>query len=81
MGYRKINGDQLYEIFRRAAADYSVSSIAANARWDRKTIRKYLSAFSELGIMQNEELLSKPAFLEVAGHLIEESGSFEFGVG
>ena len=73
MGYRKMNGDQLYEIYRRAAANYSVSGIAANARWDRKTIRKYVSAFSELGITRNEQLLSKPAFLEVARHLIEES--------
>jgi predicted transcriptional regulator len=41
---------QLWEIYRRAAAGQSVSEIAREEGWDRKTVRQYLLRLRGVGL-------------------------------
>jgi transposase len=64
---------QLWEIYRRAAAGQSVSEIAREQGWDRKTVREYLKGLKASGLGAGAPAVSKERFNEIADTLLIES--------
>ncbi len=59
MGYRRMNIEDLYEIFRRWHQGQSILKIAQAEGRDRKTIRKFICHFSAFGFKPGENLPAK----------------------
>lgn len=70
MGYRMINLDQLYEIYRRYHSGQKKIHISLLG-YDRKTIRKYLKIIEERGLTQNESLCSKDDFFGLCKDVLD----------
>ncbi len=70
MGYRPMAWTQLWEIYRRVAAGQSVSEIAREEGWDRKTVREYRRRMKAAGIEGTAPAVSKERFNELAGRLL-----------
>ena len=62
MGYRKMRKQVLYQIYRRWQAGQALTRIAANERWDRKTVRDYLEVLERAGLSQSQPLLPRQEF-------------------
>ena len=64
MGYRRMNKDDLYDIFRRWQERHSISSIAKATASDRKTVRQYIEKFTGAGLSRQGPDLGKEALYE-----------------
>ena len=47
MGYKRMNKDDLYDLFRRWRKGHSISNVARAIASDCKTVRQYIGNFSE----------------------------------
>ena len=65
MGYRAMGKRNLWEVYRRWRAGQSVSEIARNEGWDRKTVRGYLERFASVGLQQGGAGVELPRFMEL----------------
>ena len=70
MGYRRMDKDDLYDIFRRWREGHSISSIANATASDRKTVRQYIEKFIEAGLSRQEPTLEKEALCETFGTIL-----------
>jgi hypothetical protein len=59
MGYKRVTGDDRYNLFRRWRAGHSLSKIAGIVGSDRKTVRQYIRKFVEAGIRDNDPRADK----------------------
>ena len=50
MSYRRMDKQDLWQMYRRRCAGQNVSQISARERRDRKTVREYLQGLEELGL-------------------------------
>lgn len=62
MGYRRMDAQDLWEIYRRWVAGQSVSRMAAAEQRDRKTVREYITAMGSVGLKPEGEPLSREEF-------------------
>ena len=67
-----MNKQQLYEIYRRWHSGQKLSWIAANERWDRKTVRQYLQAMQEAGLDGGGEAVDREEFYRRTSSLLPE---------
>ena len=65
MSYRRVTHRDLWEIYRRWRAGHSLAGIAAGERRERKTVRRYLRGFVELGLDRNGGGVDKERFYEM----------------
>lgn len=70
MGYRMINLDQLYEIYRRHHNGQKKTHICLLG-YDRKTIRKYLNIIEERGLTPDAPLSSRDDFADVCRDILQ----------
>lgn len=70
MGYRMIDIDQLYEIYRRHHGGQKGTQIG-RLGYDRKTIGKYIRAFSEYGLTPDIPLRSRDEFVSIFRDAVE----------
>ena len=70
MGYRRMNKDDLYDLFRRWRKGHSISSIANATASDRKTVRQYIGKFTEAGLSRQGPALEKEALYEAFGNIL-----------
>jgi transposase len=61
MGYRPMNEEKVYQIFRRWHARQSISAIKEQEGCDRKTIRYYVTQLESLGFTRDKEFPWKDA--------------------
>jgi transposase len=73
MGYKKMNAEDIYEIFRRHYAGQSNTEIKTGLGIDRKTIRQYLTALSEQGIRLGMPFPGKEALIRAINDLLPKS--------
>ena len=59
----------LWEIYRRWRAGQSLARIAAGARRERKTVRRYLRGFAKLGLDRDGPVVERQRFYEVVAPL------------
>ena len=62
MSYRRVTHRDLWEIYRRWRAGHSLAGIAAGERRERKTVRRYLRGFVELGLDRNGRGVDRERF-------------------
>jgi transposase len=65
MGYRAMGERNLWEVYRRWRAGQSLSEIARNEGWDRKTIRAYLRRFDAAGLERDGRALDFQGFQQL----------------
>jgi transposase len=70
MGYRRMDKDDLYNVFRRWRGGYSISSIANATGSDRKTVRQYIGKFTEAGLSRQGPALEKEALYEAFSNIL-----------
>ena len=70
MSYRRMKHRDLWEIYRRWRAGHSLAGIAAGERRERKTVRRYLQAFAELGLDRNGRGVDRQRFYEMVTPLL-----------
>ena len=70
MGYRRMEKDDLYNLFRRWRERHSISSIANATSSDRKTVRQYIERFTEAGLSRQGPALGKEALYEAFGNIL-----------
>ena len=70
MSYRRMNHRDLWEIYRRWRAGHSLAGIAAGERRERKTVRRYLRGFAELGLDRNGHGVDRQRFYEMVTPLL-----------
>ena len=70
MGYRRMDKDDLYELFRRWRKGHSISNIANATATDRKTVRQYIGKFTEAGMISQGPAVEKEALYEVFGNIL-----------
>ena len=70
MGYRRMDKDDLYEIFRRWREGHSISSIGNAIASDRKTVRQYIEKFTEAGLSRQGKALDKETLYEAFGTIL-----------
>lgn len=73
MGYRRMNTESLYEIFKRWHNGQSISKIAFVEGRDRKTIRNYIAYFKESGYFPGCKLPSNNQLLIYINSLIPKT--------
>jgi transposase len=59
MGYRPMNEEMVYQIFRRWHSGQSISAIKEKEGCDRKTIRQYVTQLESLGYTRDKEIPEK----------------------
>ncbi len=62
MGYRRMDTQDLWEIYRRWIAGQTVSHMAAAEERDRKTVREYIAAMKAVGLSPENEPISREEF-------------------
>ena len=72
MGYRKMNLDNLYEIYRRHHSGQKNTQISDACEVDRKTISKYLEKMDAFGLNRDAPLRTRDEFVGLCGGLIAE---------
>jgi transposase len=70
MGYRPMNEEKVYQIFRRWHARQSISEIKEQEGCDRKTIRYYVTQLEALGFTRDKEFPGKEMLCEAIRDLI-----------
>ena len=60
----------LWEIYRRWRAGQSLSRIAAGERRERKTVRRYVRGFAELGLVRDGPGVERQQFYELVTPLL-----------
>jgi len=73
MSYRRMKHRSLWEIYRRWQAGQSLARIAAGERRERKTVRRYLREFGELGLDRDGPVVDRRRFYEVVRPLLAGS--------
>lgn len=73
MGYRRMEPDTFYSIYRRWHAGQSLNGISRSEGKDRKTLRHYFKQLVALGVGQDLPLLSREEFMPIAGEVIPSS--------
>ena len=63
----------LWEIYRRWRAGQSLARIAAGARRERKTVRRYLRGFAKLGLDRDGPVVERQRFYEMVTPLLAGS--------
>jgi transposase len=67
MGYRAMARRALWEIYRRWVDGQSVSGIAREEGWDRKTVRLYLKGLAAAGLERRGPAVAQQRFSEIVG--------------
>ena len=62
MGYRFMNEQDYYDIYRRWKADQSISEIAEQESRDRKTVRQAIQKIMDNGIEKIGETINREEF-------------------
>ncbi len=62
MGYRFMNDQDYYDIYRRWKVDQSISEISEQESRDRKTIRQAIQKIMENGFEKDGEAISREEF-------------------
>lgn len=62
MGYRRMDTQDLWEIYRRWIAGQTISHMAAAEQRDRKTVREYIAAMEAVGLTADDEPISREDF-------------------
>ena len=62
MGYRRMDAQDLWEVYRRWTARQSVSRMATAEQRDRKTVREYIAAMRSVGLEPEGQPLSREEF-------------------
>ena len=70
MGYRRMDKDDLYNLFRRWRERHSISSIAIATGSDRKTVRQYIGKFTDAGLSRQGPALEKEALYETFSNIL-----------
>ena len=70
MTYRRVTHRDLWEIYRRWRAGHPLAGIAAGERRERKTVRRYLRAFAELGLDRDGRGVDRERFYEMVTPLL-----------
>ena len=70
MGYRPMNEEMVYQIFRRWHARQSISAIKEQEGCDRKTIRYYVTQLESLGFTRDNEFPGKDTLCAAIRDLI-----------
>ena len=70
MNYRRMKHRDLWEIYRRWRAGHSLAGIAAGERRERKTVRRYLHAFAEMGLERNGCGVDRQRFYDMVTPLL-----------
>ena len=70
MSYRRMKHRDLWEIYRRWRGGQSLSRIAAGERRERKTVRRYLRAFAELGLERDGAEVERQRFYDLVTPLL-----------
>ena len=70
MSYRRIKHRDLWEIYRRWRAGQPLAWIAAGERRERKTVRRYLRGFAELGLDRDGRGVDSQRFYEMVTPLL-----------
>jgi hypothetical protein len=73
MSYRRMKHRDLWEIYRRWRAGQSLARIAAGERRERKTVRRYLRGFAELGLDRDGPGVKRQRFYELVTPLLAGS--------
>ena len=74
MGYRRMDRQDLWEIYRRWVAGHSVSHIAASEERDRKTVREYIAGLQSVGLTSEQPPIEQEEFdRRIAGLLPERT--------
>ena len=72
MGYRRMDKQDLWEIYRRWVAGHNVTQIAASQRRDRKTVREYIAGLQSVGLQNDGPAIEQEEFQRVIGALLPE---------
>ena len=67
MGYRRMDVQDLWEIYRRWTARQSVSRMATAERRDRRTVGEYIAAMRSVGLEPEGEQLSREELRQLVG--------------
>jgi transposase len=70
MGYKPMNEETIYQIFRRWHAGQRISEIKTQERCDRKTIRFYITELEARGFTQEKEFPDKEALYSAIRNII-----------
>ena len=65
MSYRRMKHRDLWEIYRHWRAGQSLARIAAGERRERKTVRRYLRGFAQLGCDRDGPVVERQRFCEM----------------
>jgi hypothetical protein len=74
MGYRRMDTQDLWEIYRRWVTGQTVSRMATAEQRDRRTVREYIAAMKSVGLMPEDGPITREEFhRRTAGLLPEKS--------
>jgi len=73
MGYRRMEPDTFYSIYRRWHAGQSLSAISRDEGKCRKTLRTYFQQLAARGASKERSLLSREEFMPIAARIIPSS--------